>query len=514
MIRAIVKFLAGLVVTLVVVILIARFAFPLPEVENRDDTEAPLPTTQGPLADALARQEESHAGQTGVAPLQNGADAFAARILLADAAVSSIDAQYYIWHDDLTGTLLLGALRRAADRGVRVRLLLDDNGTSGLDPELATLVAHPMIEVRLWNPFNLRRFKMLSYGFDFFRLNRRMHNKSFTVDCHATILGGRNIGDEYFATGPTALYVDLDVLAVGRVVNDVSSDFDRYWSAGAVHPAGPIVGAAREGDPLANRLSALEADPQLSEYREILQSSDIVSALALGKFGVEWTSVQLVSDDLIKGEGAVAWEDLLASRLADAVGEIKTRFDGVSPYFVPGKAGVEAFAMLEGQGVQVRMLTNSLDATDVLPVHAGYAKRRKDLLRSGVQLYELRQQAAVDAPIDRLGPFGSSGASLHAKTFAVDGARIFVGSFNFDPRSTTLNTEMGLLIDSERMAQGLHDAFDADLRGLAWRVELDEGDLIWIDLQKETVTIDEPGTSLARRMALMVIGWLPIEWLL
>ena len=170
--------------------------------------------------------------------------------------------------------------------------------------------------------------------------------------------------------------------------------------------------------------------------------------------------------------------------------------------------------MLEGQGVQVRMLTNSLDATDVLPVHAGYAKRRKDLLRSGVQLYELRQQAAVDAPIDRLGPFGTSGASLHAKTFAVDGARIFVGSFNFDPRSTTLNTEMGLLIDSERMAQGLHDAFDADLRGLAWRVELDDGPLIWIDPQKETVTTDEPGTSLARRMALMVIGWLPIEWLL
>ncbi|WP_339823113.1 phospholipase D family protein [Sulfitobacter dubius] len=472
MTRAIVKFLAGLVVTLVVVISIARFAFPLPEVENRDDTEALLPTTQGPLADALARQEESHAGQTGVAPLQNGADAFAARILLADAAVSSIDAQYYIWHDDLTGTLLLGALRRAAERGVRVRLLLDDNGTSGLDPELATLDAHPMIEVRLWNPFNLRRFKMLSYGFDFFRLNRRMHNKSFTVDGHATILGGRNIGDEYFATGPTALYVDLDVLAVGRVVNDVSSDFDRYWRAGAVHPAGPIIGAAR------------------------------------------WTSVQLVSDDPIKGEGAVAWEDLLASRLADAVGEIKTRFDGVSPYFVPGKAGVEAFAMLEGQGVQVRMLTNSLDATDVLPVHAGYAKRRKDLLRSGVQLYELRQQAAVDAPIDRLGPFGTSGASLHAKTFAVDGARIFVGSFNFDPRSTTLNTEMGLLIDSERMAQGLHDAFDADLRGLAWRVELDDGPLIWIDPQKETVTTDEPGTSLARRMALMVIGWLPIEWLL
>ncbi|MEX3314214.1 phospholipase D family protein [Sulfitobacter sp. PS-8MA] len=514
MITAVAKFLAGLVATLGVLIVIARLAFPLPEIENRQDTQALPPTTEGALAQALAAQEEAHAGQTGVAPLQNGADAFAARILLADAAVSSIDAQYYIWHDDLTGTLLLGALRRAADRGVRVRLLLDDNGTAGLDPELAALNAHPMIEVRLWNPFNLRRFKMLSYGFDFFRLNRRMHNKSFTVDGHATILGGRNIGDEYFATGPTALYVDLDVLAVGRVVADVSADFDRYWRAGAVHPAGPIVGAPPEGDPLAARLAGLEREPQLEEYRQILQSSDIVTALAAGEFGVEWTTAQLVSDDPIKGQGAVPREDLLASRLADAVGKIEHRFDGVSPYFVPGRAGVEAYAQLGAQGVQVRMLTNSLEATDVLPVHAGYAKRREEMLRSGVELYELRQQAAVAAPTDRIGPFGSSGASLHAKTFAVDGARIFVGSFNFDPRSTTLNTEMGLLIDSEVMAQGLHDAFDADLRGLAWRVELEGGDLIWKDPQTGAVTTDEPGTTLLKRLALTVIGWLPVEWLL
>lgn len=514
MVTAGVKFLAGLVATLGVLILIARLAFPLPEIGNRRDTQALPPTTEGALADALAAQEVTHGGQTGVAPLQKGADAFAARILLADAAVSSIDAQYYIWHDDLTGMLLLDALRRAADRGVRVRLLLDDNGTAGLDPELAALNAHPLIEVRLWNPFNLRRFKALSFGFDFFRLNRRMHNKSFTVDGHATILGGRNIGDEYFATGPTALYVDLDVLAVGRMVADVSADFDRYWRADAVYPAGPIVGAPREGDPLAERLAGLAADPQLAEYRQILQSSEIVRSLAAGAFGVELTTAQLVSDDPIKGSGAVPREDLLASRLADAVGEIETRFDGVSPYFVPGKAGVEAFAQLKARGVQVRMLTNSLDATDVLPVHAGYAKRRKSMLRGGVQLYELRQQAAVGAPIDRLGPFGSSGASLHAKTFAVDGARIFVGSFNFDPRSTTLNTEMGLLIDSQRMAQGLHDAFNAGLRGLAWQVELTDNDLIWTDPETESVTTDEPGTTFLKRLVLTTVAWLPVEWLL
>ncbi|WP_116599465.1 phospholipase D family protein [Primorskyibacter marinus] len=509
-----IKLLVSLLVFVGVVVLIARMVFTVPTVEDRTDTTALKPAVDGPLADALIEREAANAGLTGVAPLQNGADAFAARMILADAAVSSIDAQYYIWHGDLTGTLLLDALVRAADRGVRVRLLLDDNGTGGLDPELAKMNAHPMIEVRLWNPFNLRHFKLLSYGFDFFRLNRRMHNKSFTVDGRATVLGGRNIGDEYFSTGSTALYVDLDVLAVGAIVPEVSADFDKYWAAPSTHPVGPIVGAPQDADPVADRLASYQADPQMAEYRALLKSSDIVAALAAGEMGVEWTNSMLVSDDPVKGEGAVPREDLLASRLRKAVGEIESSFDGISPYFVPGKAGVNAFATLARHGVVVRMLTNSLEATDVLPVHAGYAKHREDMLKAGVVLYELRQQAAVDAPIDRLGPFGSSGASLHAKTFAVDGKRIFVGSFNFDPRSTTLNTEMGLLIDSELLAQGLHGAFDNDLRGLAWRVERKDNDLVWIDPEDGSTVTDEPGTTFLKRAALTVIGWLPIEWLL
>lgn len=509
-----IKLLATLLVLAGVAIFTARMVFTLPTVEDRTDTTALKQAENGKVAEALIGREAENEGLTGVASLQNGADAFAARMILADAAVSSIDAQYYIWHGDLTGTLLLDALLRAAERGVRVRLLLDDNGTSGLDPELAELNAHPMIEVRLWNPFNLRRFKMLSYGFDFFRLNRRMHNKSFTVDGRATILGGRNVGDEYFSTGSTAQYVDLDVLAVGEIVPEVSADFDQYWATPSVHPAAAIVGAPRDGSPVADRLASFQGDAQMSEYRELLRSSDIVTALAAGEVGLEWTSAVLVSDDPVKGEGAVPREDLLASRLTKAVGEVKDSFDGISPYFVPGKAGVDAFATLENRGVAVRMLTNSLEATDVLPVHAGYAKRRKDMLASGVVLYELRQQAAADAPTDRLGPFGSSGASLHAKTFAVDGNRIFVGSFNFDPRSTTLNTEMGLLIDSERLAQGLQDAFDEGLRGLAWRVETQGNELVWVDPQGGPTVTDEPGTTFLKRAALRVIGWLPVEWLL
>ena len=495
-------------------IIAARLLFALPSTTGRLDTSALAPSSNGLLATAMARRGEDHQGLTGVAPLQRGADAFAARILLADAAVSSIDAQYYIWHHDLTGYLLLGALQRAADRGVRVRLLLDDNGTSGLDGELAALASRPNVEVRLYNPFNLRRFKMLSYGFDFFRLNRRMHNKSFTVDGRATVVGGRNIGDEYFDTGPAALFIDLDVLAVGEVVALVSADFDRYWSARSVHAVQSIVGRPPGGDLIGDALARLGDDPQMGEYREMVRQSRVVESLASGGLELEWTNAVLVSDDPKKGEGAVPREDLLATRLHQAVGNIESRFDGVSAYFVPGVAGVKAFRTLESRGVQVRMLTNSLEATDVLPVHAGYAKRRPAMLRSGVELFELKKQAAPNDSTSGLGPFGSSGASLHAKTFAVDGQRIFIGSFNFDPRSTTLNTEMGLLIDSESMALGVHSAFDRGLDGLAWRVEMQDKHKVWIDPAFNSRIDEEPGTSAMKRAALTVIGWLPVEWLL
>lgn len=498
-----------------VAIVIARFVFALPPNEKTQGTHLP-PSETGPLAKALIPQVTQHEEKTGIASLQSGADAFAARMILADAAVSSIDAQYYIWHDDLTGVLLLEALKRAADRGVQVRLLLDDNGTSGLDAEIAALDAHPMAEVRLYNPFNLRRFKLLSYTFDFFRLNRRMHNKSFTVDNRATILGGRNVGDEYFDTGPMPLYVDLDVLAVGKVVPEVSQDFDRYWNSPSVHAAAPIVGAPPSGDPIAERLATFHDDPQIGEYRDILRSSDIVAALAQGALGLEWTDALLVSDDPAKGQGAVPSKDLLAVRLMQAVGHVDKRFDGISPYFVPGAAGVEAFAGLERDGVEVRLLTNSFEATDVLPVHAGYSKRRKAMLDEGIALYELRRQAALDAPRDAMGPFGSSGASLHAKTFAVDGQRIFIGSFNFDPRSTSINTEMGLLIDSETLAGRMHRAFDNGLGGLAWKVEERDGELVWTDPENPDAPplTDEPGGSVLRNAAITVIGWLPVEWLL
>ncbi|WP_022704987.1 phospholipase D family protein [Pseudorhodobacter ferrugineus] len=508
-------YVIGLVVACAAAVMLARRAFPPPVAKQRDNSAALPPSATGTLARAAGQaMDHPTQGKTGVAQLQHGKSAFAARIVLANVAVSSIDVQYYAWRADLTGYLLLDALQRAANRGVRVRLLLDDSGTTGLDPELAALNAHPNIEVRLYNPFNLRRFKRLSHLFDFFRLNRRMHNKSFTVDGHATIMGGRNVGNEYYGTGNSVLFFDLDVLAIGAIVSEVSADFDKYWAAPCVHLASLVLGQNHSADPIAKGLARFEGDPQYADYCNLTESAEFESALAKGDLGLEWAHVLLISDDPVKGEGAVPREDLLAVRLMKAVGKIETKFDGISPYLVPGRAGVNAFAKLTAKGVSVRMLTNSLDATDMLPVHAGYAKRRMQMLRRGVGLFELHAQPGTKIPKAKIGPFGSSGSSLHAKTFAVDGKRIFIGSFNFDPRSTTLNTEMGLLIQSEDMANGLHSAFDQGLAGIAWRVEKRGLRLVWIAPESGEVCKHEPGTTLVRRIAIALIGWLPVEWLL
>ncbi|MEM7567663.1 MAG: phospholipase D-like domain-containing protein, partial [Pseudomonadota bacterium] len=317
--RRAIKALLVLLAAVVVAILLARILFALPNDFERSAT-ATLPAAgSGPLAEALAGDAAAHPGLTGVTPLVDGAGAWATRMALAEAATTSIDARYYIWSDDLTGTLLLDALRRAAERGVRVRLMLDDNGTSGLDGPVGQLDAHPNAEVRLWNPFNIRQPKLLAYAFDFFRLNRRMHNKSFTVDGLVTILGGRNVGDEYFGTGPTPLYVDLDVLAAGAAVAEEQADFDLYWTAPSAYPAAVLIDAP-QGDPLAARIAELEADPQWAEYRAIIAASDTVEAFVSGDLALEWVPARVVSDDPAKGLGQAPDDALLAARLAEAMG--------------------------------------------------------------------------------------------------------------------------------------------------------------------------------------------------
>ena len=456
----------------------------------------------------------AHPGLSGIVALPDGHDAFAARALLADAAEHTLDVRYYIWHNDMSGTLLYSALRRAADRDVQVRLLLDDNNTTGLDPVLAALDAHPNIEVRLFNPFRARRWRLLGYLTDFKRLNRRMHNKSFTADGQATIIGGRNVGDEYFGAGQDISFVDLDVIAVGPVVEEVTRDFERYWTSGSAVPAAQVVAptVASATVDIGAAAQRVEHDPVGAKYIDAVARAPFVRDLLEGNLRLEWANVHMVSDDPAKGLARAPDDTLLWTRLKEIMDSPKRELELVSPYFVPGAEGVNELTGLARAGVKITVLTNALEATDVPAVHAGYAKRRKPLLAAGITLYELKRLPGGRSARGS-GLFGSSSSSLHAKTFAVDRARLFVGSFNFDPRSARLNTEMGFVIDSPALGDVVANACTQRVPELSYKVSLTEsGALQWTDGNQRFTS--EPGTSLGRRLLVRNLALLPIEWLL
>lgn len=457
------------------------------------------------LSEAVDAQVRAHAGASGVVMLLDGRDAFAARARLADAAERTLDIQCYIWRNDRSGNLMFDALRRAADRGVQVRLLLDDNNTQGIDGLLAELETHANISVRLFNPFRRRRFRVIEYLTEFSRVNRRMHNKAFTADGKATIVGGRNVGDEYFNEAEGMLFLDLDVLAVGPVATDVQVNFERYWASPMAVPLSRAL-----------RSRIVEQRPPTPEPDD--SQSPFVRALLAGTLEMEWTTVTMVSDDPAKASGRQPHKGNVWPRISALLGSPRRSLDLVSPYFVPGGRSMRYFAELARHQVRVSVLTNALESTDVAAVHAGYVKRRRGLLRAGVLLYELKRSAALPAPRhQRYMARGSSHSSLHAKTFAVDGIRAFVGSLNFDPRSARLNTEMGFVIESPAIAGAIAEAFITRVpesayrvryhryRGLHWQERGPDGD---------TIHTREPGAGLLRRAFVRVVSWLPVDWLL
>ena len=493
----------------------------LPTLVNRTSSTAILNTDSTRLGTAIAPLVDAHPGNSGIYPLADARDAFAARALLAHAAERTLDLQYYIWRGDMSGTLLFNAVRNAADRGVRVRLLLDDHGTSGIDRILVALDSHPNIEVRLFNPFMIRTPRAINYLFDFFRLNRRMHNKSFTADNQATIIGGRNVGDEYFGTNDGLLYVDLDVMAVGPVVSDTSKDFDRYWASESSYPVNQLLPPVDPAEitELAAAALLVEGDPTAVAYIKAIRNSSFVRELVERRLPLEWASTRMISDDPAKGLGLAPPEALLPQKLEQIIGEPRMEVDLVAPYFVPAAEGTDAFADVARRGVKIRILSNSWEATDaVAPVHAFYAKRRKSLLEAGIKLYELRRLApVVEARRNGALSSGSSSSSLHAKTFSVDRARVFIGSFHFDPRSAELNTELGFVIDSPGLAQQIKAAFDNRILPSAYEVRLsDDAQLYWVERRRgELVYHDtEPGMSIWERAAVSFMSILPIEWLL
>jgi putative cardiolipin synthase len=326
------------------------------------------------------------------------------------------------------------------------------------------------------------------------------------------------VGDEYFGAGENPLFVDLDVMAVGSVVNEVSKDFDRYWASDSSYPVDRILPRVdpRAIDALSRQALRVESDPKATAYTRAIADLPFVRELQAGHLSFKWATTRMVSDDPAKGLGRPGVEPPVAQRLGAVLGASTHELHLISPYFVPTAEGVEALAGLARRNVEISILTNSLEATDVMAVHAGYAKRRKALLENGISLFEMKRNFAPPTVTDRGLP-GSSGSSLHAKTFSVDRSRLFIGSFNFDPRSTHLNTENGFVIESPAMAQTLADAFSSRIPAAAYQVRLgDTGSLQWLEQRdgKTLVHNKEPGAGFWRRSGVVVLSMLPIEWLL
>ena len=498
-------------------------ALRLPPAGERRSSHADLNTASTTLAREVERRGPGGEGLSGLKVLRDGKDAFAARVLLARSAERTIDVQYYIWHDDLSGSLLLDELEAAASRGVRVRLIVDDVGTARLDARLACLAASPNIEVRLYNPCVIRWPKALNYVFDFTRLNRRMHAKSFTVDSQATILGGRNVGDEYFAARRKGLFADVDVLAVGAVVPLVSQAFDRYWNGPDVRPIEALVrpvSASRRR--LVERAAlALTQGERAERYRDAVRSRKLFGEMIDGTLTMTWAPVTLVNHDYaVDGDRGSATG--LADLMPRGLGAAETRLDVIAGYFVPTATGTGDLAALAERGVAVRVLTNSYAATDVGLVHAGYTPWRAALLKAGVRLFEM--PAPDDKPktarkFVRPGSIGSrsmreDGRTLHAKTVSMDGRRVYIGSANLDPRSAHLNTEMGLLVESPALAEEIGRWFTCEIIPNSYRLSLSAtGKVQWIDERDDDPEPEqvEPGTSLFSRLLIRLLARLPIE---
>ena len=491
----------------------------LPENSGRTTSFAYAQPEETTIGKNWEKSFQENPGDSAYHLLSNGHDALVARVMLAALADHTIDAQYYLLHKDEVGGIFVDQLYKAADRGVRVRLLLDDMGLEGRDFHGAVMDAHPNIEVRIFNPFGRNTSRTIQFVTGFGKQTRRAHNKSFTIDNIATILGGRNIGNEYFIADPELDFYDLDVLVVGPVVQEVSGSFDQFWNHELSYPVSTLV----EQMPTPEEVQKIEAefiefisDQQQTEYLETLKNSKFAQILRSGTPEFIWGPGEIVRDDPQKL--ATDTDDKtyhLSEELGPYLDEVNNELLIFSPYFVPGKGGLAYFKKLREQGVSVKVLTNSLASTDVPIVHSGYANYRRQLLRMGVRLYELNSQLKKE--MER-GKFYESKSSLHAKAMVIDRSLVFIGSLNLDPRSVIQNTEIGIVLKSAEIADRLSMLFDKMVDSIAYRLELridQDGfeHIVWHgSVDGENITLYwEPNTSFWERFSMGFLRLMPAE---
>ncbi len=478
----------------------------------RDASGAVPPSPDTRLGETAIAWRANHGELSGFLGLGDGIDALGARLRLMELAEATIDAQYFIIKRDRAGALFAGKLLRAADRGVRVRLLVDDIFTPGTDQAFSLLNSHPNVEVRLFNPVANRTFKYLSYAADFSRANRRMHNKSFTVDNSFTIVGGRNIGEEYFELKPDVKFDDYEVLAMGPVVEQVSAGFDEFWNSELSVPMEAF---------------GLDVDPaDLERWRDYVReetergaegiyaravNSSLMADIREGRVKPVTARARLITDSPDKllaevGEEGVAELAIeIGRRFREATREIII----VTPYFIPQDSGASVLEEILQRGVRVVIVTNSLASTNHVPVHSAYARYRKRLLQAGAEFYEIRALGTAEESEWGHKP---QRVTLHSKATVIDRETVFIGSLNFDPRSVLINTEMGLFIDSPEIGARFAELLQEDLGNVTYRVTLNEQDqLRWVYRQGniEERSKKEPQSSWWRRTQARLYRLLP-----
>ena len=499
---------------------------PKHKIESIPETALQVDTAQTTLAQIIQPLQEQHPDLTGYLVLFEPLEALATRLSLIDKAEKRLDLQYYIWDNDKVGALALHALIRAADRGVKIRLLIDDNNAKSTEGIFLALAQHPNIEVKLFNPYRFRKYRALDMILDLKRINRRMHNKSFIADHQVALIGGRNMTNQYYNVSDNYQFSDVDVMLVGTAVKDISHSFDEYWSHEYAYKVQEVVNQS------AHHLSYESLKRQLDEhyervtvqnYLDLTSNSQAIDSLMSRDIQLDWVKAEVVKDSPDKIKSKAKKKEHLNFQLIQHLEQPEKNVDLISAYFVPEKKGAKMLTDLAKDGVKVRVLTNSFKANDVAVVHAFYGKYRQNLLEHGVQLYEflpalnkndLDKNTEDLAKKAKVSIKGLSRSSLHAKLMALDEKQVFIGSFNFDPRSAYLNTEIGVLLNSPPLAQAVHTTMDENLSKYAYKLVLDANKKItW---QRQTpqgpvIYTKEPRMKWWQRAGIKMLSWLPIE---
>ncbi|MBI1451335.1 MULTISPECIES: phospholipase D-like domain-containing protein [Acinetobacter] len=486
-----------------------------------------IPTEQTTLGKIITPLRDANPGLTGYHVLYDPLEALAARLELINKAEKTLDLQYYIWDNDKIGSMALHSIIQAADRGVKVRLLIDDNNSKKMEGIYLALDQHTNIDVKLYNPYRFRHYRAMDMLLDLKRINRRMHNKSFIADNQIALIGGRNMSNQYYNVSDNYQFSDVDVMLVGSASDEIVHSFDEYWNDDYAFPVKQLVNARHytlRFPDLKQQLEKHDQEVTVQNYLNLATRSHAFENWLNNSIQLDWVKAEVVKDSPSKIKAKAKKEEHLNFQLLNHLERPNQSVDIVSAYFVPEKKGAKQLGELATNGTKVRILTNSFKANDVPVVHAFYAKYREDLLKNDVQLYEFLANPNIEnlnsntdelAKKAKVSIKGLSRSSLHAKLMALDEKQVFIGSFNFDPRSAYLNTEIGVLLYSPQLAKAVHQTMDENLSKFAYKLVLDANQNInWkIKLANEKTRIykKEPRMKWWQRAGMKMIAWLPIE---